>query len=107
MGVVYEALNTWTDRPVALKLLHPWFSSEAETVQRFVREAKSATRIRHRNIVDVLDLGQDPKDGSLFMVQELVSGETLRMWLAARRSLTLDECVPLVVPIMRALAACH
>jgi hypothetical protein len=60
MGVLYEALNTWTDRRVALKLLHPRYSSDPETIDRFRRDAKSVGRITHSSIVEILDLDQDP-----------------------------------------------
>ncbi len=63
MGAVYEALNTWTDRRVAIKVLHAEFAKRKEVTQRFMQEAKAATRIAHPNIVDVLDLGEDPSDG--------------------------------------------
>jgi serine/threonine-protein kinase len=107
MGVVYEAVNTWTDRRVALKLLHPWFSSDDETVQRFHHEAKNASRIAHPNIVDVLDLGQDPRDGSLYMVQEFLTGPTLRQHVAERGRLPVAETAGILRPIMDALAAAH
>jgi serine/threonine-protein kinase len=107
MGVVYEATNTRTDRQVALKLLHPWFSSDPETVSRFRREARSATRIKHPSVVDVLDIDQDPSDGSLYMVQELLAGETLRQHLSAKGRLSVAEAARILEPIMEGLAAAH
>jgi serine/threonine-protein kinase len=107
MGVVYSAVNTWTERRVAIKIIHPWYSAEAEIVRRFHLEARSASRIAHPNIVDVLDLGQDPADGTLYMVQELLEGETLRQRLDARSRLPLDEAIALLRPVMEALAAAH
>jgi serine/threonine-protein kinase len=107
MGVVYEAVNTRTGRHVAVKLLHAWFSRDRETAARFQLEARSATRIAHPNIVEVLDLGQNPSDGALYMVQELLSGETLRQRISTRGSLSVAEAVALLTPIMEALAAAH
>jgi serine/threonine-protein kinase len=107
MGVVYEALNTWTGRRVAVKLLHPSFSTDEEVVSRFRREARSATRITHPNIVDVLDLGQDPNDGTLYMVQEFLTGDTLRQRISAKTRFSMAEAVEILVPIMNALAAAH
>jgi serine/threonine-protein kinase len=107
MGVVYEAVNTWTDRRVAVKLLHPSFSTDEEVVDRFVREAKSASRVTHPSIVDILDLGQDPRDGALFMVQEFITGDTLRQHLAAKKRLSPGEAAEILLPIMDALAAAH
>jgi serine/threonine-protein kinase len=107
MGVVYEAVNTWTERRVALKLLHPWFSSDPETVQRFHYEARNASRITHPNIVDVFDLGQDATDQSLYMVQELLTGQTLRQYCAEHPRLSVAEVAEILRPIMEALAAAH
>jgi serine/threonine protein kinase len=107
MGVVYEALNTWADRRVAVKLLRRSFSADSETISRFVREAKSANRVRHPSIVDVLDLGQDPSDGSLYMVQELLAGDTLRQRLTAKTRLSVAEMAAIMIPVMDALACAH
>src|SRR5215831_19031475 len=84
MGTVHEAVNTWTGRRVAVKQLRSAASSDATAAQRFMREARSASRIVHPNVVDILDLGQDPETGALFMVQELLVGTTLRQRLAER-----------------------
>lgn len=57
MGVVYEAEHTPIGRPVAVKLLHGEYARDADVVQRFIREARAATAIRHANIIDVTDMG--------------------------------------------------
>src|SRR6185503_13884260 len=93
MGTVHEAINTWTGRRVAVKELHGSFSSDATAVQRFTLEAQSASRIAHPNVVDILDLGADPETGSLFMVQELLTGSTLRQRMAERGRLSVDDVV--------------
>jgi serine/threonine-protein kinase len=107
MGVVYEAINTWTDRRVAVKLLQPRYSSDAETIDRFRREAKSAGRISHPSIVEVLDLGIDPSDGSLYMVQEFLTGKTLREHSRERAPLSVAEAAAIMAPIMDGLAVAH
>jgi serine/threonine-protein kinase len=107
MGVVYEALNTWTGRRVALKLMHPWFSCDSETVSRFRREARSATRIKHPSIVDVLDMGEDPRDSALFIVQEFLTGATLREHLHHKGRFSVGEAASILEPIMEALVAAH
>src|SRR5437764_4005238 len=73
MGAVYEAENSWTRRRVATKLLRPELSSSRDAVRRFMQEAQTSTQIAHPNIVEVLDLGQEP-DGTLYMVQEFLDG---------------------------------
>jgi len=107
MGVVFEAINTWTDRRVALKVLHPIYSEDDELVARFVREARSATRIEHPNIVDVLDLGMDPRDGALYMIQEFLTGPTLRQHMATHPRLTIAEISQIMMPLLGALSAAH
>jgi serine/threonine-protein kinase len=107
MGVVYEAINTWTDRKVALKLLHPWLSADADTLDRFRREARIAGRISHPSIVEVLDLGQDPRDGSLYMVQKFLTGETLRKHIKERGALSGEAVAAIILPIVSALGAAH
>jgi serine/threonine-protein kinase len=106
MGTVHEAVNTWTGRRVAIKLLRQGFARDQEAVERFFREAQNATRVKHPNIVDVLDLGQE-SDGTLFMVQELLSGETLRQSLVARGKLPTDDARTIILAVMDALIAAH
>src|SRR5262249_31919422 len=105
MGVVYEAINTSTDRRVALKRLHPWFSTDLETIDRLRREAKSVGRVSHPSIVEVLDLFQDTRDGAHYMVQEFLTGKTLREHLTAAGRLSIADAATILLPIMDALAA--
>jgi eukaryotic-like serine/threonine-protein kinase len=107
MGVVHEAINTWTGRRVAVKELNRAFSSDDHAVQRFTLEAKSASRIAHPNVVDILDLGRDPETGALFMVQELLIGSTLRERLVGRGALAIDEVVRILGPALAALVVAH
>ncbi len=107
MGAVFEGTNTWTDRRVAIKLMLTGNGAiDPELAQRFMREAKAATKIAHENIVDILDMGQD-SDGSLFIVQELLSGFELRRMLDERGALSPREAVEILAPVMSALIAAH
>lgn len=107
MGIVYEAVNTWTGRRVAIKELHSSYSSDPHAVMRFKLEAKAASRIAHPNVVEILDLGQDPETGLLFMVQELLTGSTLRQRIAERGALTMEEIIRIMAPALSALVAAH
>ena len=107
MGTVYEATNTWTHRRVALKILHPRVARDRDAAERFFQEARAATHIAHPNIVDVLDMGEDTADGSLFIVQELLDGEDLHARLNARGRLPPREALEVLLPIMDALATSH
>ncbi|MBI5513380.1 MAG: protein kinase [Deltaproteobacteria bacterium] len=106
MGAVYEARNTWTDRRVALKVLHPELARKKIVVQRFLREARAATSIPHPNIVDILDMGEDP-DASLYLVQEFLVGTDLRRLLDELKTLSPKEALDIVLPIAGALAMAH
>jgi serine/threonine protein kinase len=70
-------------------------------------EAQAAGRIAHPNIIEVLDLGIETSDGSLYMVQELLHGEDLRARLRAAGKLAPREALELLVPVVGALAAAH
>jgi hypothetical protein len=80
MGAVYEARHTWTRRKVAVKVLLPHLAADADIVRRFMQEARAATQIAHPNIVEVLDMGQDPTDGTVYLVQD----ETTRGLMALK-----------------------
>lgn len=107
MGAVYAAENTWTRRPVALKLLHPELTRNREVVERFMQEAQFASQLRHPNIVDVLDMGREASDGSLFIVQELLRGNDLRAMLDASGRIDPASAVDIALPLMGALALAH
>src|SRR5438552_3707698 len=76
MGVVYRAEHTLMKKAVALKLLHPELGRIDEVARRFEREAQSASRLAHENIIQVTDFGR-AESGSLFLVMELLRGESL------------------------------
>lgn len=81
-SAVYEAWHRYTRRPVAVKVLHDHMRSIPEAVQRFMREARATAEIGHPSVVAVLDAGET-HDHRLYMVQELVRGETLEDRMAA------------------------
>jgi serine/threonine protein kinase len=75
MGVVYKAVHTTLDREVALKVMRPELASNERFVARFLREARTAARIDHPNIVTVYDAGMDA--GYLFIAMRFVPGGDL------------------------------
>ncbi len=107
MGAVYEAENTWTGRRVALKLMLPSALKVASASERFLREARAASKVQHANIVEVFDAGQNPSDGALFIVQELLRGTDLRALLDDRGALSWSEAMAVVGPVLEALAVAH
>lgn len=106
MGTVFEAHDMLVDRVVALKLMHPYLQSKADTVARFLREAQAAARIRHPNVVAVLEMGQR-RDGTFYIVQEMLTGRTLREYLDECGKLNAVDAVSIALPIMGGLAAAH
>jgi hypothetical protein len=87
MGDVYLAHQTSLDRPVALKILPPALAQDASYVQRFLKEAKSAGRVIHENIVAAVDTGE--AGGRYYFVMEYVDGETVARKI--QREGALDE----------------
>ncbi len=107
IGHVYEAINTWTTRRVALKLLRAELVDDADIAKRFLIEAQAATKVAHPHIVDILDMGKDPTSGHLYIVQEFLEGRDLHEHIQQRGRLTLLEATQVLVPVMHAVAAAH
>ncbi len=107
MGTVYQAQDRATGEFVALKRLRPEFMRDDEVVRRFVREGKSAAQMVHPNVVTVREIGRDASDGSLFIVQEFLSGMDLRHRLQGGRRLSPRECVAIIAPVAQGLACAH
>jgi len=76
MGEVYRARDSRLNRDVAVKILSSTFARDPERLRRFQQEAQAIAALNHPNILGVHDFGQH--DGSLYMVTELLEGETLR-----------------------------
>ncbi len=105
MGAVYEAVNTWTSKRVALKLMIGADAKHSDFIARFQREAKAIGRIEHENIVGVIDLGVH--DGNFFLVQEFLDGRDLRAELDERNILSPHDTRDILVPVMSGIAAAH
>ncbi len=106
MGTVYRAEHIELGTRVALKVLSRDGNLGADDVERFVREAKAAVRIRHPNIVRVFDLGR-LEDGTPFMAMEELEGRDLDEMLVAGGTFALDETVSILEPIAAAIDAVH
>jgi len=77
MAVVYQGLDLDLNRPVAVKILHPYLASDPSHQQRFHREATAVAALKHPNIVDIYDYSGVGAEKS-FMVTEFIDGCTLR-----------------------------
>ncbi|HYF74618.1 MAG TPA: Stk1 family PASTA domain-containing Ser/Thr kinase [Nocardioides sp.] len=105
MAGVYEATDIRLDRTVAVKIMHPGLGDDAEFAARFVREARSAARLSHPNVVAVYDQGDD--HGTVFLAMELVDGITLRDVIRKESPMPPARALALVEPVLSALAAAH
>jgi len=76
MGAVYLATHNILEKQVALKVLHGEFARKPDLVERFIQEAKAASRIRHENVIDISDFGSTP-EGLVFFAMELLQGHDL------------------------------
>jgi len=106
MGVVYEAVHTALGRRVAVKTLLEELSANAPLGERFEREARAASAIGHPHIVDVFDLGRT-QDGLLFMVMELLDGESLADTLKRTPQLPIPLAIHVIVQVLSGLSAAH
>ncbi len=104
MAEVRDGWDTRLDRPVAVKLLHPLFSTEQDNRRRFETEARAAAALNHPNIVCVHDSGDH--DGTPYIVMERLSGRTLAD-LVARGSLPQAQVRSILDAVLSALAAAH
>jgi serine/threonine-protein kinase len=110
MGAVYLATHTVLEKQVALKVLHGEFARKPDLVERFMQEAKAASRIRHENVIDISDFGQ-AGEGIVFFAMELLNGHDLHEEIArarlAGRRLPWERTRPIFLQICSALSAAH
>ncbi len=104
MGEVYRAHDSKLGRDVAIKVLPPEFSADSDRLQRFNREARSASALNHPNIVTIYELGQD--GSTHYIAMELIEGKTLRE-LLLDRSLPVRKAIEFAAQIAEGLAKAH
>ncbi|MFH1434797.1 MAG: serine/threonine-protein kinase [Pseudomonadota bacterium] len=107
MGAVYEARNVEIRNHVAMKLLHGAMASNAELRQRFIREAIAAAEIGHENIINVFDKGVDQATGAIYLVMELLKGETLAEKIKKEGPLPVAQTVDIMLQVLSALKGAH
>jgi serine/threonine protein kinase len=105
MGTVYLAYDPLLDRQVAVKVLAPHLVWEKDFVERFLREARAAARLKHPNIVTIYDVGQDQHQ--YYFVMEYVEGGSLSALIRQRGALPPAEVVAILRPLADALDYAH
>jgi beta-lactam-binding protein with PASTA domain/predicted Ser/Thr protein kinase len=105
MATVHRGHDERLDRVVALKIMHPHLAMDEDFRRRFGREARSAARLAHRNVVGVFDQGED--EDRIYLAMELVEGETLRARIVDRGRLTVGESLEITAQVLEALVAAH
>jgi len=98
-------------RPVAIKRLLPQFARDAEFVQMFLEEARLAARIRHPNVVPVLDVVREDSQNELFLVMEFIQGETVtrltRVTRTRARIVPMSIALSIASDLLQGLHAAH
>ncbi|MGZ5399149.1 MAG: Stk1 family PASTA domain-containing Ser/Thr kinase [Nocardioides sp.] len=105
MASVHEAVDLRLDRTVAVKVMHPGLGDDDDFAARFVREARSAARLSHPNVVGVFDQGNE--NGIVVLVMELVAGHTLRDVIRKEAPMSPAKALALLEPVLSALAHAH
>jgi eukaryotic-like serine/threonine-protein kinase len=103
-GRVYQGFDLRLERPVAVKVIKPWWADDPEWVTTFERETRLLARVSDPGIVQIYDVGHDPR--GLYYVSELVDGESLASRLR-RGPLPAWEACGVAAQLCRALAGAH
>lgn len=106
MGTVYLAEHEAIRKKVALKVLHPQYSAKPDLVERFQREAISASRVKHVNVLEVFDFGQLP-NGCFYLAMEFLEGHDLADELEKCKVLSAERTLGIAKQVCRALSAAH
>lgn len=105
MANVYLAWDTILEREVAVKVLRGDLSDDEKFIRRFKREANSASSLKHPNIVEIYDVGED--NGKYFIVMEYVNGKTLKSLIKKRGALNINEAIDIMLQLTSGIACAH
>jgi serine/threonine-protein kinase len=105
-GTVFRARDVATRRRVAVKAMLREHATDRHLVARFLEEAQAAALVRHPHVVEVLDSGVSA-DGTPFIVEELLEGETLARRVRRVGRLPVDDALGILLPVAEAIAHAH
>ncbi len=108
MGVVVQAEHVTLGSTVAMKFLLPQFATVSDAAERFVREARAASRIASDHVAHVLDVGTLPEASDVpYMVMEYLEGQDLSRALKSGHRFTIEEAIDYIIQAAEALAEAH
>ena len=105
MGKVYKVLDNKINEKIALKLIKPEIASDKKTVKRFNNELKFARKIRHKNVCQMFDLGEDK--GTHFITMEYVHGENLKQLIRRMGNLSAEQAITITKQVCKGLSEAH
>jgi len=106
-GTVYKAHDQNLQRTVAFKVMLQSLTTNAEFVQKFIREAVTAAQLNHPNIVAIHKVGRDERRGLHYLIMEFVEGRTLADIVKEKGVLKIDDALPIMIQACDALATAH
>lgn len=106
MGVIYKASQQAIGRTVAIKVMHGYLVNDEESMKRYQKEAKAASRLNHPNITTVYDFGV-LASGQPYIVMDLLEGKALADILQQRGQLTLGQTLMVFNQVCQALSEAH
>jgi tetratricopeptide (TPR) repeat protein len=106
-GTVYKASDQNLQRIVAFKVMLPSLTTNAEFVQKFIREAVTAAQLNHPNIVAIHKVGRDERRGLHYLIMEFVEGRTLADVVKDSGVLKVEDALPIMIQACDALATAH
>ena len=105
MGAVYRVWDEELNRDVALKLIRPEIAADADVIERFKREIQLSSRVTHKNVLRVYDLGE--ADGTRFLTMQFVEGRDLSSLIKELGPLPVPRLISLFRQICKGLQAAH
>lgn len=105
MGLVYKGIDKEIQKQVAIKILKPEYTQNEEFIQRFKKEASAASSLKHKNIVQILDSGEDGT--THYIVQEFIEGQTLKGIIQQKRAIEYGKAIRMMIDICAAMEHAH
>ena len=105
MGIVHQGRDAVLDRLVAIKILKESYAEDPEFIDRFLKEARIAARLRHPNIVSIHEVGRSERGWCYIM--DYIDGETLSGLVRRRGAIPADDAARVIVEIAKAVSFAH